>query len=76
MGRQIPARLKAGERKRIRERLDYAEDHARAMLSPYKQLLRDMAQALVNEREFDAEAVRSWLADVPQKGAPEQFLDR
>ncbi|OBY25208.1 hypothetical protein A9D60_22655 [Leisingera sp. JC1] len=75
-GPQDPAQLAEPDRKRLREKLDYAEDHARALLYPHQRLLQDMAAALVREREFDAKAVRSWLRDVPRKNGPEQVLDQ
>ena len=75
-GPQDPSRLTACERQRLQERLDYAEDHARALLYPHQQLLKDMAADLVQKREFDAKAVRSWLRDVPRKNGPEQVLDQ
>jgi len=75
-GPQDPAQLAEPDRKRLREKLDYAEDHARALLYPHQQLLKDMAADLVQKREFDAKAVRSWLRDVPRKIGPEQVLDQ
>lgn len=75
-GPQDPAQLAEPDRKRLREKLDYAEDHARALLYPHHQLLQDMAANLVQKREFDAKAVRSWLRDVPRKNGPEQVLDQ
>lgn len=75
-GPQDPAQLAEPDRKRLREKLDYAEDHARALLYPHQRLLQDMAAALVREREFDAKAVRSWLRDVPRKNGPEPVLDQ
>ncbi|MFY0309338.1 AAA family ATPase [Leisingera sp. D0M16] len=75
-GPQDPSRLTASERQRLQERLDYAEDHARALLYPHQQLLQDMAADLVQKREFDAKAVRSWLRDVPRKNGPEPVLDQ
>ncbi|OED49152.1 hypothetical protein AB838_08100 [Rhodobacteraceae bacterium (ex Bugula neritina AB1)] len=75
-GPQDPAQLAEPDRKRLREKLDYAEDHARALLYPHQQLLKDMAADLVQKREFDAKAVRSWLRDVPRKNGPEQVLDQ
>jgi ATP-dependent Zn protease len=74
-GPQDPAQLAEPDRKRLREKLDYAEDHARALLYPHQQLLKDMAADLVQKREFDAKAVRSWLRDAPRKIGPEQVLD-
>jgi ATP-dependent Zn protease len=75
-GPQDPSRLTDSERQRLQERLDYAEDHARALLYPHQQLLKDMAEDLVQKREFDTKAVRSWLRDVPRKNGPEQVLDQ
>ncbi|UWQ32188.1 AAA family ATPase [Leisingera sp. M527] len=75
-GPQDPSRLTASERQRLQERLDYAEDHARALLYPHQQLLKDMAADLVQKREFDNKAVRSWLRDVPRKDGPEPVLDQ
>ncbi len=75
-GPQDPSRLTASERQRLQERLDYAEDHARALLYPHQQLLQDMAADLVQKREFHAKAVRSLLRDVPRKNGPEQVLDQ
>ncbi|MBY6069630.1 AAA family ATPase [Leisingera aquaemixtae] len=75
-GPQDPSRLTACERQRLQERLDYAEDHARALLYPHQQLLKDMAADLVQKREFDTKAVRSWLRDVPRKNGPEPVLDQ
>ncbi|UWQ32406.1 AAA family ATPase [Leisingera sp. M527] len=75
-GPQDPAQLAEPDRKRLREKLDYAEDHARALLYPHQQLLQDMAADLVQKREFDAKTVRSWLRDVPRKNGPEQVLDQ
>ncbi|WP_051357801.1 AAA family ATPase [Leisingera caerulea] len=75
-GPQDPSRLTACERQRLQERLDYAEDHARALLYPHQQLLQDMAKALVRERELDTKAVRSWLRDVPRKNGPDPVLDQ
>ncbi|KIC13582.1 AAA family ATPase, partial [Leisingera sp. ANG-DT] len=75
-GPQDPAQLAEPDRKRLREKLDHAEDHARALLYPYQQLLQDMAADLVQKREFDAKTVRSWLRDVPRKNGPEQVLDQ
>ncbi|MCF6433806.1 AAA family ATPase, partial [Leisingera sp. MMG026] len=42
-GRQDPSHLTASERQRLQDRLDHAEDIARALLSPYKHLLKEMA---------------------------------
>ncbi|UWQ49903.1 AAA family ATPase [Leisingera caerulea] len=75
-GPQDPAQLEEPDRKRLREKLDYAEDHARALLYPHQQLLKDMAEELVQKREFDTKAVRSWLRDVPRKNGPEPVLDQ
>lgn len=75
-GPQDPMQLAEPDRKRLREKLDYAEDHARALLYPHQRLLQDMAAALVREREFDAKAVRSWLRDVPRKIGPEPVQDQ
>ena len=75
-GPQDPSRLTDSERQRLRERLDYAEDQARALLYPHQQLLQDMAVDLVQKREFDAKAVRSWLHDVPRKNGPEPVQDQ
>ena len=75
-GPQDPAQLAEPDRKRLREKLNYAEDHARTLLYPHQQLLEDMAADLVQKREFDARAVRSWLRDVPRKNAPEPVLDQ
>ncbi len=75
-GPQDPAQLAEPDRKRLREKLDYAEDHARALLYPHQQLLKDMAADLVQKREFDTKAVRSWLRDVPRKNGPEPVLDQ
>ncbi|MEC8574169.1 MAG: AAA family ATPase, partial [Pseudomonadota bacterium] len=75
-GPQDPAQLAEPDRKRLREKLDYAEDHARALLYPHQQLLKNMAADLVQKREFDAKAVRSWLGDVPRKIGPEPVLDQ
>ncbi|WP_051337435.1 AAA family ATPase [Leisingera daeponensis] len=69
-GPQDPARLTASERKRLQERLDHAEDCARALLYPHRHLLREMALVLTREREFDASAIRSWLKDLPRKSGP------
>ncbi|WP_417839891.1 hypothetical protein [Tritonibacter scottomollicae] len=44
--------------------------------TPHQQLLQDMAADLVQKREFDAKAVRSWLRDVPRKNGPEPVLDQ
>ncbi|WP_291732807.1 AAA family ATPase [Leisingera sp. F5] len=73
---QDPAQLAEPDRKRLREKLDYAEDNSRALLYPHQQLLKDMAADLMQKREFDAKAVRSWLRDVPRKNGPEQVLDQ
>lgn len=70
------ARLTADERKRLQERLDHAEDCARALLYPHRHLLREMASVLTREREFDASAINRWLRDVPRKKGPEQVLDQ
>ncbi|MBQ4823856.1 AAA family ATPase [Leisingera sp. HS039] len=75
-GPQDPAQLAEPDRKRLREKLDYAEDHARALLYPHQQLLKDMAADLVQKREFDTKAVRSWLRDVPCKNGPKPVLDQ
>ncbi|KIC33882.1 hypothetical protein RA25_06240 [Leisingera sp. ANG-S5] len=75
-GPQDPAQLAEPDRKRLREKVDYAEDHARALLYPHQQLLQDMAADLVQKREFDAKAVRSWLRDVPRNNGPEPVLDQ
>ena len=75
-GPQDHAQLAEPDRKRLREKLDYAEDHARALLYPHQQLLQDMAADLVQKREFDAKAVRSWLRDVPRKNGPEPVQDQ
>ncbi|WP_374015523.1 AAA family ATPase [Phaeobacter sp. A36a-5a] len=75
-GPQDPAQLEEPDRKRLREKLDYAEDHARALLYPHQQLLKDMAEDLVQKREFDTKEVRSWLRDVPRKNGPEPVLDQ
>ncbi|MCB4458577.1 AAA family ATPase [Leisingera sp. McT4-56] len=75
-GPQDPAQLAEPDRKRLREKLDYAEDHVRALLYPHQQLLKDMAADLVQKREFDTKAVRSWLRDVPRKNGPEPVLDQ
>ncbi|MCA0858784.1 AAA family ATPase [Phaeobacter italicus] len=75
-GPQDPSRLTACERQRLQERLDYAEDHARALLYHHQQLLKDMAADLVQKREFDTKAVRSWLRGVPRKNGPEPVLDQ
>ncbi|MFW8636077.1 AAA family ATPase [Cribrihabitans pelagius] len=65
------ARLSAGERKRLQERLDHAEDFARALLYPHRHLLQKMASVLTREREFDASTVKSWLQAVPRKPGPD-----
>ncbi|MBY6069633.1 AAA family ATPase [Leisingera aquaemixtae] len=70
------ARLTAEERTRLQERLDHAEDVARALLYPHKHLLKEMASVLVREREFGGEAIKCWLRDVPRKNGPEQVLDQ
>ncbi|CUI02167.1 AAA family ATPase [Leisingera aquaemixtae] len=75
-GPQDPSRLTDSERQRLQERLDYAEDQARALLYPHQQLLQDMAADLVQKREFDAKAVRSWLRDVPRNNGPEPVQDQ
>lgn len=64
------ARLAAEERKRLRERLDHAEDRARALLYAHRHLLQEMASALTREREFDADAVKSWLQEMPRTSGP------
>jgi hypothetical protein len=75
-GPQDPAQLAEADRKRLREKLDYAEDHARAPLYPHQQLLKSIALDLVQKREFDSKAVRSWLRDVPRKNGPEPVFDQ
>ncbi|MEY8798800.1 AAA family ATPase [Leisingera sp. XS_AS12] len=70
------ARLTAEERKRLQERLDHAEDVARALLYPHKHLLKEMASVLVREREFDGEAIKCWLRDVPRQGDSELILNQ
>lgn len=70
------ARLTAEERKRLQERLDHAEDVARALLYPHKHLLKEMASVLVREREFDGEAIKCWLRDVPRHGDSELVLNQ
>ncbi|WP_260010193.1 AAA family ATPase [Leisingera aquaemixtae] len=66
------ARLTADERKRLQERLDHAEDCARALLYPHRHLLREMALVLTREREFDASAIKSWLQPLPRKPGPDE----
>ncbi|EDZ46335.1 cell division protease FtsH, putative [Rhodobacterales bacterium Y4I] len=75
-GPQDPARLTASERKRLQERLDHAEDVARALLYPHKHLLKEMASVLTREREFDGEAIKCWLRDVPRHGDSELVLNQ
>ncbi|WP_370571558.1 AAA family ATPase [Phaeobacter sp. SYSU ZJ3003] len=70
------ARLTAEERKRLQERLDHAEDVARALLYPHKHLLKEMASVLVREREFDGEAIKCWLRDVPRQRDSELILNQ
>ncbi|MFW8637616.1 AAA family ATPase [Cribrihabitans pelagius] len=65
------ARLSAGERKRLQERLDHAEDLTRALLYPHRHLLQEMASILTREREFDANTVKSWLQAMPRKPGPD-----
>lgn len=61
------ARLTAEERKRLQDRLNHAEDCARALLYPHRHLLREMASVLRREREFDSDAIKSWLKDLPRR---------
>ncbi|UWQ61986.1 AAA family ATPase [Leisingera caerulea] len=70
------ARLTAEERKRLQERLDHAEDCARALLYPHRHLLREMALVLTREREFDASAIKSWLQPLPRKPGPDEGPER
>ncbi|UWQ44989.1 AAA family ATPase [Leisingera aquaemixtae] len=70
------ARLTAKERKRLQERLDHAEDLARALLYPHRHLLQEMASVLTREREFDANAINRWLKDLPRKGGTDNGPDR
>ncbi|MFW8636115.1 AAA family ATPase [Cribrihabitans pelagius] len=76
LGTQDFARLTAEERKRLQERLDYAEDCARALLYPHRHLLREMAMVLTREREFDASTVKSWLQALPRKTGTDDGPDR
>ncbi|AHC99963.1 AAA family ATPase [Leisingera methylohalidivorans] len=70
------ARLTSEERKRLQERLDHAEDCARALLYPHRHLLREMASVLTREREFDSEAIKSWLQALPRRNGTNDGPDR
>ncbi|WP_411351918.1 AAA family ATPase [Leisingera aquaemixtae] len=70
------ARLTAEERKRLQERLDHAEDCARALLYPHRHLLQEMASVLIREREFDANTVKFWLQALPRRNGTNDGPDR
>ena len=70
------ARLTAEERKRLQDQLDHAEDLARTLLYPHRHLLREMALVLTREREFDSEAIKSWLQALPRKSGTDDGPDR
>ncbi|MFP3385958.1 hypothetical protein, partial [Tritonibacter sp. SIMBA_163] len=59
-----PRNLDPEERARVRVKLDKAERVAREILAFHQPLLKSMAAALVQAREFGAAEVADWLKDL------------
>lgn len=63
-------RLSVEERDRLRVKLDQFERRARQLLQPHQERLEKMAANLVQEREFNEEDLKPWLAGLAPVASP------
>ncbi|MBL3586517.1 hypothetical protein [Rhodovulum sulfidophilum] len=60
--------LSEAERQRARVRLEKAERSATGLLRPHIQLIKNLADVLVRERELKEDALEEWLASICSNG--------